>query len=581
MGLIVVFAVENRQQHASAQSNPEKYITDLNGQTRTSFGTGESAYLTLRGYSEALSSSSNLADIMLVVDTTGSMNGAVLGVTKCDQAKAAATSFVNNVNTTFLTKVGLTTISSDGGHVFNYPMTLMDTDGAKGLLTTYINTISCLGGTPMGSAINKANEELSNTAPGHGRSGAQKYIVMLSDGGENGVPAVNGEWFTSSRASDPNYQYLAGSPLADSISDPLKVKYFTILYSTLTGSSCAASDDPTENSLGCSLMRYVAGKTNGIALPTETINPKLPWTLTWMSDYSATTSSGQSNGIDNKFFYKVAGEEELTNIYDGIIEYIQASSTSLNFYEKLSSEVQYDEVVSIRDKGRRWVGANKIETLSDGTIKFTLPKVQDTYSCDEGETACLNAASGGVITNNYVDLKIKITFTATGKFDLDSNYSGCDTGNPTLSGANSKVEYIDPRLGTSLGSMTMPAMCLNVLDSTAAGGGLVISKSTYLVEPSSGEEVLQSSFQAGDLVAVKIFVNEILPYRQNWKIDDTMPPSVSKITQDPTLSTPGSGNKATLVNAVNGTTLEIENRPGDQNTSLVGGINIIEYRYKI
>ena len=570
MSLIVVLAVENKPNKASAQTNPEKYITDLNGQSRQSFNTGESAYLTLRGYAENLSTSSNLADIMLIIDATGSMDGTVMGTTKCAQAKSAATSFVNNVNIQFLTKVGLTTISNDPGHVFNYPLTLMDTESAKNALKVYIATITCDSGTPMGQAVNRANAELSNTAPGHGRVDAQKYIVMLSDGGENVLPALNGEWFITSRASNPNYQYQAGSSLANSISQ--QVKYFTILYSTATGLTCSNSDDPTELSLGCALMRYAAGKTNSIALPQD---------LTWMSDYGATNNSGEENGIDNQFFYKVAGEEELTNIYDRIIEYIQASSASLNFYEKLSTGVQYDEVVSIRDKGRRWVGANKIETLADGTIKFTLPKVADSYSCDAGEITCLNNSIGGVITNNYVDLKIKITFTADskGKFDLDSNYTGCENANPVFDSARSKIEYWDPRSGGGLlGTLPMPVMCLNVLD---AGAGLLMTKSTYLINQKTGEQTMQGSFQAGDEVSVRIIVNEVLPYRQNWTIKDTIPPSVTELTREPKISTPGSGNKSSLTNSINSDTLTIQNRPGDSNTALIGGVNIIEYHYKI
>lgn len=423
----------------------------------------------------------------------------------------------------------------------------------------------------MSDAVDQSTTMINNFDIANPSRNASRYIVLFTDGGENTGAPLTGNWFLQSQANNPTYTPTPSSKLYISKNKP--VKYFTIYYGPGGGADKCTYDindggtGPTApQSWGCPLMRYVAGYTNDVQLDTG---------LNWQSDY------GDVPSVDNSKFYKVENEADLTKIYDTIIQYIQAANTSLNFYEKLNTGVQYVSVGSVRDKGRRWVGVNKIETLADGTIKFTMPKLAGTYTCNTGETACLAAATNGVITNNYVDLKLKVTFSgdANGKFDLDSNYLGCDVGNPVFDSAKSRVEYINPQNGSTIGNpLPMPVMCLNILD---PGAGLVISKSTYLIDPNNGEQTLQGSFQAGDEVSVKIFVNEILPSRQTWKIEDGIPSFVTKLTKNPTLTTPGSGSNAGLTSVINADSVVIQNRSGDPNSALLGGVNIIEYHYKI
>lgn len=559
MGLIASLAIESKLQRVSAQTNPEKFLTDLNGQPRSVFNTGESGYLTLRGYAQALPGSSKLADVMLILDATGSM-GAGAG-SKCESAKTAAISFVDRVPTANLTQVGLTTITT--GVVKNYPLTLMDTDVAKTTLKTFIGTITCAGNTPIGEAVQRANSELKDDGSGHGRITALKYIALLSDGEENsGTPLVkNGgvDYFSNSvRAND--YPIDALSPLGEGYNpNPIEnVNYFTIFYGT--GDDCTT---------GCPLMRFAAARSNQISLGSG---------FTWYDSYNFENSLGATNGVDSTYFFKVATADEILKIYNSIVDLIEESSASINFYEKLASGVQYNKLVSVKDKGGRVYSPSKVEILSDGTYKFTLLKIPDSYACDVGETVCQNASTAGTITGNFVDLSLQVTFSQTGKFDLDSNYSGCETGHPRQTASSSKLEYIDPRTNTVLNNFAMPAMCLSVVDS---GAGILISKSTLLLDLKTQTLLPSASFEVGDEVVIRISINETLPFRQTWKIKDTIPPSVGKLTGNPVLQTPGSGNNVELTSSIDGDTVVIQNKAGDQNTSLLGGVNIIEYRYKI
>jgi hypothetical protein len=174
-------------------------------------------------------------------------------------------------------------------------------------------------------------------------------------------------------------------------------------------------------------------------------------------------------------------------------------------------------------------------------------------------------------------LKLNLTFNQKGRFDLDSNYSGCDSGVLSKIGEVSKVNYIDPRDGLVNQSLSMPALCLNVVD---AGAGLIISKNTYKedksVTPSRFNE--QGSFSAGEEVTVRIVINEVLSSRATWKIEDQIPPSVTKLNGTPTLLV-SSGKVVNLQYSLNGGAVSFQNDGSNSDAKLLAGTNVIEYKY--
>ncbi len=567
MGLIVTLAVEKGNNRTLAETTPtvQKFITDSNGVPKSIFETGETGFLTIRNYAKEYTSS-KIADVILIFDRSGSMTD---GVNKCTQSKEAAINFINQIDISKNMAVGVVTYSSSASAVQN--LLIVDSSADKTTIKNQINW-TCTGGTNMSAALTATDNMFTNS----GRATASRYAVFFTDGGENdiGVPAVtetlaNGQWFRQSRAENRAFSPSVGSAL-DHTKSISKVKYFTIYYG-LGGNTpdntrkCTYESSDGNGSWGCPLMRYIAGYANDIWNTTL-----FPSNFLWNSDYKL-----NGNNIDDNFFYKAGSGTDLTNVYSRILNTVEAINANLTIWEKLSSEVQFEEVASAVDKGGRSYPAT-VESMSDNQYKITLPEIPARYTCEDADELCNASAENKEIVQNYVDVKIKLLFKNRGNFDLDSNYSGCSSGSPVFSQANSRVDYVNSSTGETQ-AISMPALCLNVTD---PGDGLVISKSTYKVDSKTNAQTQQGTFEAGDEVAVKIIVKEVLPYRESWKIKDTVPLSVGEIKGAATLSPPGGGSSE-ISSQLDGDTLILQNKEGDSDTFLIGGTNIIEYHYKI
>lgn len=575
MGLIVSLAIESNSNRTLAETTPlapQTFVTDANGVPKSTFETNETGFLTIRSYAKEYTSA-KIADVVLLVDRSNSMNpSGPNAVDKCTQAGDAAINFVSQIDIT--KRMAVSVISYSHTVITEQQLLVVDSAADK---QAVINNIawSCSGGTDMTTAITAANNEFS----ARGRAGANRYAVLLTDGGENTqgiIPKVvpitetsaNDQWFQESRAQNRAFSPTLNSAL-DLTKRTTRAKYFTIYYglggnTSTSTQKCTYESSDGNGSWGCPLMRYVAGYTNNIWNTTL-----LPTNILWDSDYRA-----DNNNVDDSYFYKAGSGSDLNNVYSKILNAIEAVNAQITIWEKLSVEAQFEEVISAIDKGGRSYPAT-VESSADNLFKISLPEIPARYTCDDDDEVCNAAAEDGEITQNYVDVKIKLLFKEHTNFDLNSNYSGCNTGSPVFTQANSKIDYTNTDT-LEVETVAMPAQCLNVVD---PGDSLVISKSTYKVDPNTLAQTEESSFEAGDEVAVKLIVKEILPYRENWRIKDTLPLSVTEIKGAVTF-TPAGGSSVEISSEISGDNLILQSSENSK-TFLIGGTNIIEYHYKI
>jgi uncharacterized protein YegL len=109
------------------------------------------------------------ADIMLVLDVSGSMGDEGQNGTKLDDAKESAIEFLNAVRPEFY--IGL--ITFEDSVILRAPLS-MDRNN----LISHIEQMTEEGGTALGDAIALATDHLTS----EGRSIADKYMVLMTDG---------------------------------------------------------------------------------------------------------------------------------------------------------------------------------------------------------------------------------------------------------------------------------------------------------------------------------------------------------------------------------------------------------------
>lgn len=150
--------------------------------TKTIADNGDGTYtlsLDVTGDSET-SSTSTPADVVLVVDTSGSMAGS-----RIDTVKRAARGLVNTMLTAENEKldasqqirVSVVSFSSKVNSTSDFTASVRTAQGTINGLNAWDNGHQSSGGTNWEDALNTANDVLAS-----GRADANKYIVFLSDG---------------------------------------------------------------------------------------------------------------------------------------------------------------------------------------------------------------------------------------------------------------------------------------------------------------------------------------------------------------------------------------------------------------
>ena len=119
-------------------------------------------------------------DVVLVIDRSGSMSG-----TPIQDARNAAKEFTDNLVSN--SEVGIVSFASSSG--VNKDMTLLNAYDNKVSVKSAIDSITDGGSTAMGEGMADANDLLIN----HGRSGARKVMIVLTDGETNAGTDMDGE----------------------------------------------------------------------------------------------------------------------------------------------------------------------------------------------------------------------------------------------------------------------------------------------------------------------------------------------------------------------------------------------------
>lgn len=555
---------------SSDASSPTKSVTDIEGNKKDYFNVGDQGYLNLKVYADSINGFQEKSDVVLLVDGSLSMTDE-----KLTKVRSAITSFVNSIDYTKGVRVGLVVFSGkarcggiismdEGMTLEKYPVTAISSDSIKNALLGKVDELTqtsirslmgsnyCLTGsvensvTGLGKGLDDATTKLDAVA----RTESSQNIILFSDGEENAHDYSNGTYFNQTLASNAGLSVTSGSPLSRTVASSVRV--FPVHYG-ISSNTCSAfsQTDPyvtgtssftdshfynetyvgTNN--GCSLMRFIATKTNGLVLPSG---------KNYLANY------GQATSIDGSFFHHVVTTADNTKAMTDVANYIfGVSGVPIKIYEKIDSHASYEGFMSAVDKG----GRSYVPSQSDGTDGdrlFYFSSIPKSYYCDSAETKCLSEATKVtvlgttkyLIENNYVELKLKFSASSEGKFDIDSNYNGCDVGKPVATGNwFSKLEYQDPRNSNSVyATKNFPVLCMEF--SNGATVPVNIMKTTYSTSQTLDDldtSKMKAYFEAGDTVFTVLEVVDSSQRRADFEILDELPNSASgnlvyKITRE-------------------------------------------------
>lgn len=605
--LLVGGSILASRQAFSAAGSPTKSTTDLSGNKKVFFDVGEQGYLDLKVFADSVQETNHTADIVLLLDGSGSMDEVVSGTTtRLDQAKDSLKAFVNKINLADKVRLSLVVYGGTGGTATNpgpgvavehYPLTEVNTEAIRTTILGKITELdtaklaTLLGstdgvvnrGTGIGTGINQTITSLTSASD----RGASRAAILFTDGQENQTPYVNKNFFSQTVAGNASTAVAAGSSLESLINS--KVSLFTIHFGA-TGNICGAYDGMAPDPMvagsadeGCALMRYAATKANFLTLPAG---------KTYLANY------GQATGIDGEFFYKTASATELNNIYEEILPKITyPPGVPIKVSEKLASNASYGGFVSAKDSGGTlYIPAET--TGSNGEIVYQFPAIPKTYICDATKADCVrngtlltSGSNSGKyeISNNYLTIKMKFSALGEGKFDMDSNYNGCDVGKPVATGSwLSKLEYQDPKNSNSVyATKNFPALCMEF-----SNGAIVpvnIMKTTYSTSQTLDDldtSKMKAYFEAGDTVFTVLEVVDSSQRRADFEILDELPNSASgnlvyKITRE------GDGKNftgsATIYSSGSRKYFRLTPSADDIKSPayLLEGKTIIQYEYKI
>lgn len=228
----------------------------------------------------------------------------------------------------------------------------------------------------------------------------------------------------------------------------------------------------------------------------------------------------------------------------------------------------------VKDKGGEARSFSLERDDDGGIVRLKINPFPESYVCDSSKNECAEngTLSGGqrVIYNNFLLVPLKFSVESGGRFDLTGNYEGCQTGDPVKAASVSRVEYLTGGFaGTPYKSFDLPAMCIKATSGMPVG----LTKTTLNED---GER--QAAFEAGDIVTVRLEIDEPEDERAEYEIVDRLPAAVSgKIGysffrekdeyKKENLETVAGDGRVTFI--------------GADDTKLLKGKNVIEYKYKI
>lgn len=502
-----------------AEGDPEARLYDQKGNESRAFSIGEEGFLDLRAYSQGMEGYREKLDIVIVVDKSGSMGEKIEGtdVTKLSRAKLFVSNFIEQIGLSDQVYLSLISFNQSNdlapGHY--QPLTHINSSGVKQRYNNTLDAWFAGGGSALNPAVQWANTELIN----NGRSDSTKYVIFVTDGGENGGGWINGEIFDEDWISNPNAQVQSGTTLADSIAN--NIKFLSIYINPHGNTNDLSIPDPQPRWVhppiyygNAGLMRFLAAKSNNVT--------NLSGMTAWNNDFTQVPS------VDNKYFY-LFYNQNIEELY----KYIRGTSGSyLDTFIKLPQQVSFESMVSAIDKGGR------TRSVSVTNISSSLYKIESDdpvpieYVCAEGDESCrqnavLRPDGSYWIENNYLDIRVKVKFNELGSFDLLSNYTNCETGPLQKVAEDSRVEYIHPDDGSLSDTRYFDALCVRVLETSPS-----IVKVSYESDPGSDlanpQAARKASFEAGDDVWIVLEISTGgAAGLADWKISDQVPNSVS------------------------------------------------------
>lgn len=184
------------------------------------------------------------ADIMLVMDVSGSMNNrfsGTTGPTKLEVAKQALKTFVNSSNLC-LNRIGLALFSTWGNSRI-----VMNLSNDAAALNAAIDALTAGGTTSIGGGLHRGLEGLLSTAPGR-RAGVDGHVVLATDGGQNTWPSNYDCWDTTNTSKPCSIP--GGSIIQQAINMRVKVWSVGIGASLLTNAEFTAGGTETFDPTG-------------------------------------------------------------------------------------------------------------------------------------------------------------------------------------------------------------------------------------------------------------------------------------------------------------------------------------------
>ncbi|MFT4956985.1 MAG: putative ribosomally synthesized peptide with SipW-like signal peptide, partial [Halobacteriales archaeon] len=194
------------------------------------------------------------ADIMLVLDRSGSMSG-----TAISDAKTAANKLIDSVGDD--AQIGVVGFADEA----TMAQQLTDVGNNAQAVKDAVNNLSAGGGTNVEEAIDLAHNEVDGhdvyydyTASGKARSGAEKIVVLLTDGSPNeGYDDIANEPSDDGTADTPFESEFGGADPADNADFLKEGVHDVAMYTVGFGGISSGSDE-------ANLLSYMATDDGGV-----------------------------------------------------------------------------------------------------------------------------------------------------------------------------------------------------------------------------------------------------------------------------------------------------------------------------